>query len=476
MLNLCGFPLVRRLTSKHLSVPRRIDCRAEGQRVALVLVHGFSGTTGETWSNFIGCILADPSLRTWDIFSLGYASRLRFDFPNVWAADPNIKILALGLQTTLSLPPFDRYQRIAIAAHSMGGLVVQRAILDDASLSKRLSHVFFFGTPSGGLSKARPLMFLKRQIRDMAVSSTFITELRYDWGQRFESGTPFHLRVIAGDRDEFVPAKSSLEPFPEDVRAVVPGNHLEIVKPANRDHLSVAIVTSALSGRPRVPGVVDGARLAVELGNFQAATDLLLPRVIELDDEALGSLALALEGLGRGEDAFRILEDFHSTGRLKSTDALGILAGRIKRRWLVERAATDLSRAKELYAEGLSRSEASENHNQACYHAINFAFLELMSSSADSGTSEAVRSMAMRAQKHSICARLTHWTLATQGEACLMLEDIDRATTLYARAIALAESPRHIDSMYLQATQVASRVFGEAGAKRIMLLFGASCK
>lgn len=471
MFGLRRVTTIRCVMPKHPSFVTRIDHRAKGQHVALVLVHGFSGNAEATWSHFVRHLLADPSLQTWDMFSLGYASSLRVDVQNVWAADPNIETLARGLRTTLSLPPFDRYQCVAIAAHSMGGLVVQKAILDDGELSGRLSHVFLFGTPSNGLSKARPFAVLKRQVRDMAAGSAFITALRREWGQRFSSGMPFHLRVVAGDRDEFVPALSSLEPFPDEMRAVVPGNHLEIVKPIHRDHLSVTLVTSALCGRPWARGVVDGGRLAVEMGDFRAAVDALLPRADALDDAALGSLALALDGLGRGKEALDVLERCWRGGRVTSTDALGILAGRIKRRWLLERAAADLFRAKDLYADGLHRAEAVEDHYQASYHAINFAFLDLMSSPANSGVSGAVRSMAECARDHSVHTKQTHWTVATQGEACLMLEDLNAAETFYARAIAMTESPRHIHSMYLQAVRVAARVFGETGANRIEQLF-----
>ena len=66
-----------------------------------------------------------------------------------------------------------------------------------------------------------------------------------------------------------------------------------------------------------------------------------------LDSDALASLALALEGLGRGAEALSVLEK-HFKGGTSSTDAQGILAGRLKRRWLVGRVQSDLDRAKQL--------------------------------------------------------------------------------------------------------------------------------
>jgi pimeloyl-ACP methyl ester carboxylesterase len=461
------------LKSFFKTTPKRIDHRNQRQKVALVLVHGFTGDTRATWANFVDLLLAEPRIKSWDLFGIGYPSSLRVDVPNVWAADPDIGKLALGLSTRLDQSPFIDYQRIAIAAHSMGGLVVQRALLDNPSLQARISHVFFFGTPSGGLSKARPFLQLKRQIRDMDAAGEFITALRRDWNARFLSPPEFFFRTVAGDRDEFVPAASSIEPFADQFRAVVPGNHLEIVKPEDVTHASVPLVIDALDGRSAGRRTdVDGARIAVELGNFQQVIDTLLPKAATIDSDALAGLALALETVGRKAEALSILEQYFKGGR-SSTDAQGILAGRLKRRWLVGREQNDLERAKALYSDALDRSEQAGDHSQAYYHAINVAFLDLISSPPNSDVPRAVIDMAERARNHCRQAKETQWRFATEAEAFLMLGDLDGAENLYRRAKALTESPRELDSMYGQAVRVATRMFGKKGADRIEQIFGA---
>jgi pimeloyl-ACP methyl ester carboxylesterase len=316
--------------------PTRVDFRVGGGRAALILVHGFSGNSRATWSGLIDFVLQEPLISTWDVFALGFPSSLRIDVPEVWAADPNLSLLARELRTTLSLAPFREYQALAIAAHSMGGLVVQRALVDDASLASRVGHAFFFGTPSGGLPKARLVSRLKRQFRDMSPASDFIVTLRKDWNAKYGNNLPFDLRVIAGDRDEFVPSASSLAPFEENVQAVVPGNHLEIVKPTDANHQSVRIVIESLTGGNRSLPPVDSARLAVELGQFKRAVETLLPRVSELDDNAVVSLALALEGTHHpSEEVLQILEKY-CRGGISSSEALGVLGGRVKRRWIAK--------------------------------------------------------------------------------------------------------------------------------------------
>jgi PGAP1-like protein. len=162
------------------------------------------------------------------------------------------------IETVADVPPLDAYGSIAILAHSMGGLLAQRALLSSDALRKRVSHLLLFGTPSNGLEKASPFHFWKRQIRDMATGSPFITTLRGDWTTTIGTTPPFTFVTVAGDKDEFVPRTSSIEPFPEPRRRVAYGNHLEIVKPPDAEHLGYKIALKALTGTgpPAVPWIL----------------------------------------------------------------------------------------------------------------------------------------------------------------------------------------------------------------------------
>jgi len=444
------------------------EYRLDYHEAAVVFVHGFGGGA-ETWTGFIDLLLAEQSIGSWDVLGVTYPSSFRIDIPNLWAADPNIENLATELVTMLSQLPLSRYKRIALVAHSMGGLVVQRAILDDPALSARLSHVIFFGTPSGGLGKAAIGKGFKRQLRDMGSASAFIQRLRSDWGRKFAAGFRFVLWVLQGDRDEFVSGASSLVPFPKKCQRVVPGNHLEIVRPVNRNHLGFQLVVQTLGGQRVAMPAVDGARLAVELGQFQEAVDTLLPRAAEIDDAAMVTLALGLDGLGRSGEALELLE---ANCKKDSPDALGVLGGRIKRRWLAQRSFSDLIRAKEMYKSGLEIALRETDHEQAYYHAINIAFLDLLSAPITSRLPEKVSLMARKALEHCAQAEQNQWCAATQGEAHLMLGDCIQAKDYYCKAIALTNSPRERDSMYSQAIRVALRACGESGGRTIEQAFG----
>ena len=67
-----------------------------------------------------------------------------------------------------------------------------------------------------------------------------------------------------------------------------------------------------------------------------------------LDDKSLVTLALALESVGRQGDAIDMLMKANPHG----TDPIGVLAGRLKRRWLVEHKRSDAEQALSLYAPG----------------------------------------------------------------------------------------------------------------------------
>jgi pimeloyl-ACP methyl ester carboxylesterase len=462
----------RRVVSGTPTGPTRIAFRSSGAAATIAFVHGFGGDAKATWGEFPQFLTTKALLKGWDIYSLGYPTSLRVDIPSLWAADPDLDALAMELITVLTHPPFDAYRSLALVAHSMGGLIVQKALLNQ-ELAKRVSHVVLFGTPSEGLNKASLASILKRQSRDMSAGGAFITELRQSWQQIYASGTPFRFRTVAGDRDEFVPRISSLEPFPHDARAVVPGNHIEIVKPSSAEGLSVMIVEELLLPKRALRGSIDSARLAVEERRFADAIAVLYPRADALDEPALVQLSLALESVGRRSDALELLERRYRRG-VPSLDALGVLAGRLKRRWLAERDELDWKRARSLYLDALAKAEDLRDADQAMYHAVNVAFLDLMITPPNSKVPAAVTAMVTRALAHSSSAREGHWQLATEGEALAILGNLDEALSRYRAAIASRPEPRAIESMYMQASRVIGHVCGEDGQERLAAIFGPS--
>jgi pimeloyl-ACP methyl ester carboxylesterase len=462
-----------------------------GNEAAIIFIHGFGGDRRATWQEFPKFLSADSRLSEWDIFSLGYSTRLRIDWRGIWSADPDLSKVARLLITDMEFGELSRYKALALVAHSMGGLVVQKAIVDEPDLAKkRVRHVILFGTPSNGLAKASLISFLKPSAENMAKDGPFITELREKWKALFGSSAkrrlPFEFVAVAGERDEFVPASSSIDiftkaEFPDAVIAVAPGNHLELVKPEHPDDLCVQIVINTIVGQAAPDGPMNAARLAIEAGEFQKIVNQFEPLEGSLDSVALVQLALAYESIGRGPDAIRLLEAHGS----KSTDAMGTLAGRLKRRWLVNRNKGDAERALQLYQDALRISEEANNWEQAYYHAINVAFMKLAYINDNDIGLARRKAEAATAANYAIelCAKAVaagedphnvKWRLGTEGEAYLIMNKTEEAFEKYRAAAASypTPSPRELDAMYQQAMAITGLIGAdEKIADEIELIF-----
>jgi tetratricopeptide (TPR) repeat protein len=144
----------------------------------------------------------------------------------------------------------------------------------------------------------------------------------------------------------------------------------------------------------------------------------------------------------------------------------------VKRRWITGRAAADHARALELYQNGLLVAEDRGDFDQAFYHAINIAFLELMALPPASAVSASCLDMAKLAMAHCQKCSVSQWRSATEGESLLMQGELDKALVRYKQAISKTKSQREIDSMYSQAFRVAERIYGEEGAMKIEQAFG----
>ena len=438
--------------------------RNEEKDTAIVFVHGFGQNSENTWGKFLFIVSEEQKLKDWDIFSVGYTTNMLLDIAGLWSASPPIDKLAQFFDTVTSTPPLERYKSLAVVAHSMGGLVTQRALVDSAGLRSRVGHYICYGSPSGGLKKAAPLVKFKRQIRDMAAGSEFVVDLRKRWSTLAEEELPFDFRVVAGDQDEFVPSTSTLDPFPEKFQTVVIGNHLTIVSPDNKNHLSVQVLVKHLTGDKRgVP--LNSARLAVEKRDFKKAIKQLMPNRKKLDKRALVTLSLALDSDGQREKAIQVIEESDN----KNTDLMGILAGRIKRRWLFDyRLQDDADRARELYGQALEMAEEAGDQPQIFYHAVNVAFMELAAEDDRDGAEK----YAQKALDACAKSREDVWSLATQGEAHLYLGNDDQAIAGYRAALDKKPDPWQITSMFQQAVRIAEELMNDdALADRLRGLF-----
>lgn len=452
------------------AAPRLIAHRTlKKNKAALIFIHGFSGTPQETWGKFPDFLLNDERLNGWNIFSFGYPTSIWLDLVGIWKADPSIETLADDLRIAVTISPLAQYESLTFIAHSMGGLVLQGALVGDTAFASRVHNVFLFGTPSNGLVKAVFGKFWKRQLRAMAQGSDFIKDLRKRWSEKFGEGAAFNFWAVAGSQDEFVPRQSSIDPFPKEQCCVVPGDHLSIVKPPDVKHPSVQLVLEYLTRKAAESGPIDPASFSVEVQMFHK-TIARLGKQQDLDQDGLVELALALEGVGRQADAIKVLEQQIQP---KYTDAMGTLAGRLKRRWWMRRGRSDAQRARDLYQKAYTVAAKAGDADQALYNGINVAFMDL----GFGNDLAAAQKMAKKVLVH--CTenpRDKKWALAAQGEASLLLDDTDVAIQHYAAAFRTSslkriDTVRQTLSMYQQAVRVASLMGDESVARRLESVF-----
>ena len=446
-----------------------VNCvRNNGKSAVIVLVHGFSGSSEETWSSLIKFLETETSLIEWDIYSIGYYTRLTPDIAGIWSADASIDTLSKLLSTVLGVAPLKDYKCFAILAHSMGGLVAQRMILNN-QFTHKISHLALFGTPSLGLKKIGLTRFFKRQLRDMKSKSTFVKSVREEWDNKYKTSLPFKFISVHGELDEFVPSSSSLEPFSSDYQRVIPGNHITLIKPQSSDSVCVQLIIDFITGGASSTGPMNSALVAVELGQFRKAVQLFENHIDELDTDGLVQYALSLEGVGRREDALMALS---SRRENTGTDGLGTLAGRFKRRWSLEHRESDGNHALSLYEEAYEKANLLEDHSQAYYLLINVVYMKLVFKKDVVGA----RSGATKTLIHCQKAHMNAWNLATQGESNLILGNVELALEKYRLVSRNKPSlgPRELRSMFVQAVQISSLIGAdefEAGLTEIFSQF-----
>jgi triacylglycerol esterase/lipase EstA (alpha/beta hydrolase family) len=407
-----------------------IPYRSEGNENIICFVHGFCGDPESTFNPMPEFILKEKALRGWDILSIGYSTDL---LPNIgrgiWASSPDINKISSYLKTNLDII-FNHYSRVALIGHSMGGLVIQRTILNMADIHK-ITHVLFFGTPSAGLKKAWFLRWFKNQISDMDNEGEFIKKLRKEWTDKFTGEYPFRFATVAGELDEFVPVNSSLEPFPQKYRSYTTGNHITMVKPVNEGDTSFQIIKRALHSNKDYLLGHDERELNNLVGKYHEDVNTLGSRLNQLDLKGFRKYIFALEGTGKIDVAIKAIEESNAIN--KNTDLMGILGGRWKRKYLIDENAEYLNNAIIWYDKALNISITANNSNQIYYHSINLAFLYLMQN--EQFLVDTIK-MAQLALEH--CDKSSQgdfWETATRAEANLYLNNFEECKRLYTEAI-----------------------------------------
>src|SRR5690554_46427 len=416
---------------KHTTKEPVIDFRITSDgNSAILFIHSFSGQAADTFGDIPNFLIDDSRMDGWDMFPLGYSENIVPEMgKNVWASLSDIKRNADYLKTSIK-HKYGNYKRIAIIAHSLGGLVAQQAILGlEKEGFDKISHLILFATPSGGLADKTIGKLNQGNLKDLSENGAYIQSLRRDWSQRFADGYPFHFKTVAAIKDRFVPISSSLEPFPKEYRAVVDGDHFKMVGVTDKDNDTYNLIINVLTGNKFHSQFTSAEEINLVLGEYDVVLKKLLPKVETLDTKGLERLVFALEGADRGGEALEILQKNPLASN--NSNLLGILGGRYKRRYLDSFSENDANAAFSYYEKGLAIAEAKGDNQQIYYLAINLAFLSVLHL-------EDHAAMAIYAQKALEATEKdpfnSLWKLATMAEANLYLGNFEEARKHYAAA------------------------------------------
>lgn len=408
--------------------------RQEGASNLVLFVHGFSGDAAASFGEIPQLLMANNAMNGWDLMPLGYSQHVKPEMgKTVWASESDINRIADYLRSVIE-HKFNNYQRIALIGHSLGGLVIQQAIVElDTDVLKRVSHVLCFATPSDGISSEALAKLCEAENSALQQGGSFIRTLRKEWSSKFGHGFPFRFKVIAATNDEFVPIASSLQPFEKAHQITLDGSHFSIVQQSDIENDTYQLILQSLTGNTFHQQYSDREEINIALGQYDAVIKELLPKVDGLNLKGLRNLIFALEGMDRAEEALHILQN-HPLAK-ENSDLMGILGGRFKRKYLQTLAGADGRKAIEYYSKGLQLAEKANNSGQIYYLSINLAFLSLVCDE-DHQIMQNYAQQALEATQGDAFDSL--WKLATIAEAHLYLGQLKDSKAFYKRAAEMA--------------------------------------
>ncbi len=523
---------------------------------AVVFVHGFTGHGVGTWGALPTTLQNNEGLGKFDCFYWQYPSKLSLKYAVTkwfWENDPGIETLGDGLRTLLNDTigaaedaAGKEYDEIKLVAHSMGGLVVQSYVVEEVrriregtlsledSMLRKVNAIVLFATPSGGLFKARFGKFLKNQIADMSDIGEFVTNLRDEWTAQIDDPpekdpalAAFRLTAVAGMKDRFVPPESALDPLPFAEHVMVPGNHVELVKPEKVGQQPIDVLVRRITRptptseelqvvygqTPETVALMQLVQAAAEMGDVEVltkkASDLLagdptrptveralglalgrqaehdvaaelLRRYLDFtldggsqpfadDVQVIQQLAVAESGLGKHAIAVAILKSLPGEASLHP-ETLGITAGRIKRRWLESgppRMPALARQALDTYRAGYEAAVDQKDNDQILYNGINTAFMSLALGKPHEELAQAVLEATNEGGND-------YWVAATKAEALLLLGQFAEAAKAYNDAFELSMDKRYLSTTGLQAHNIVKLMGSSPGAAIALTPFEAN--
>ena len=397
---------------------------------AIIFVHGFSGQAWKTFGKIPDFLSEDERMEGWDMFPFGFSENVDPKLgKEVFASISDIDRISENLSAAIKYK-FGKYKRIAIIAHSLGGLVAQRSILNLNSYHRdRLSHVILFGTPSNGVTNNVFKKIWKNKIEDLIQDKPYIKKLRQDWSKEFSDDYPFTFKTVFATRDDYVSKESALDPFKKDHWVNINGNHSSMVDVTSKDNDGYELILNTLTDNPFFNKYTNKEEINIALGEYDEVVRKLKPALDYLNSDGLEKLIYAMECSGLREEAIEILES-HNLAQ-KDGEMLNILGGLFKNEFLNNTKPEDGLASYDCYKKALRIAKNNKDVDQIYLNAINLAFLNILLE-GDKRDMRTYAKLALEYTKKDKSKNVEK--LATIGEANIYLNNIPEARKYYLSA------------------------------------------
>ena len=126
------------------------ESHAPGKPRVIIFVHGFTGTADDSWrapngKNFPTLLATDDRVKQANVFVASYDTRWRNE-------NSTIAQLAEKVYKQLSdLGVLGEHKEVIFVCHSLGGLVVERMLIDHPDIAAKTPFIQFYGTPHEGV-------------------------------------------------------------------------------------------------------------------------------------------------------------------------------------------------------------------------------------------------------------------------------------------------------------------------------------
>ena len=251
-------------TAANTTDPHWVQQARPHNKVAVVFVHGLFGDTDGTWTNangqsFFKLLKTAPGIgNQLDVFAFGFTSHA------FKGGSLDIREAANMLEQSLQYNGVWDYPTVVFVAHSMGGLIVMREMVDSPAHRENVPLMMFYAVPQEGSQITAIAQHVVRNpaVKQMLLAdqNDFLKLLNDDWGRVPDQDKPTIIcayETAPLDGVKIVPWSSATR-FCHGVPVAIEGtDHSTIVKPDRPTHPSVVVLVNALNqyvfGKPNSP-------------------------------------------------------------------------------------------------------------------------------------------------------------------------------------------------------------------------------